>query len=145
MSTSYLSASLPFPEPVRAEEVKFWDHCKHKRLAFLTCDACGYVQHPPLPLCPQCQSTALSWKDAPERAKIYTYTVVHHSVHSTVDKSVPYIVAVVLFSALNDLRFVTNIVDATPDNIAIGMTVELLWEPAQKDLFLPRFKIVSAQ
>jgi len=136
---TYLPATLPFPQPSTKEEIDFWKNCAQKVLAFKTCSACGYVHHPPLPICPTCQSKTLIWKVAPETALLYSYTIVHHAVHPDIVAHVPYNVAVVLFPELNDLRLVSNVVDVTPGELEIGMPLHLVWEPCDDKMFLPRF------
>jgi len=136
---SYLPDSLPFPEAASKEEQQFWDHCRAKRLAFRTCRACGHSHNPPLCICPKCQSDDLDWRTAQGKALLYSYTIVHHVVHEAVADYVPYIVIVVRFPEMNDLRFVSNIIGVTAADLEIEMPLSLTWEAYGTDMFLPRF------
>ena len=138
--SNYLPDTLPFPAPRNKEEVKFWQRCRERRLEFRLCGSCGHVHHPPLPLCPKCQSVENEWCTAPQSAELYTYTIVYQAVHNDVRDSTPYVVAVVLFKELNNLRFVTNLVGVQLAEIAIGMRLSLVWEPLPNGVYLPRFK-----
>ena len=139
MVMSYLPDTLPFPDATSKEEDDFWDFCRGKRLAFRNCMSCGHVHNPPLCICPKCQSTNLGWQKASEEVFLYTYTVVHHVVHDAVLAYVPYVVGVVRFPDMNDLRFVSNIVGIDTQDVKIEMPLSLIWEAYGKDMYLPRF------
>lgn len=94
-------------------------------------------------MCPRCQATRSDWSEAPARGELFSYTVTHVAPHPALRGHTPYVVALVRFAALDDVRLVTNIVGATPDQLKIGATVELVWEPLGTDTYLPRFRIVS--
>ncbi len=51
-------------------------------------------------------------------------------------------VALVCFPTLDNVRIVTNIVDAAPEELQIGVEVELAWEPIGAEMWVPRFKFV---
>ncbi len=139
MTVAYLPDSVPFPEPP-LDARAFWTHCANKRLMFQACAACGKARHPPTPLCPHCQSAEQSWIEAPSEGRVFTYTVVHHPSHDSVAGALPYAVVLVEFPELGGVRLVSNLVDPGAGEIAIGMAVELVWEPHPEAIWLPRFK-----
>ena len=42
---------------------------------------------------------------------------------------------------MDDLRLVSNVVDAKPDELAIGREVVVVWEMGPNKQLLPRFKL----
>lgn len=136
----YLPPDLA-PEPTMDERA-FWECCAHRRLAFQRCAACGRHRHPPGPRCPACRSADIAWSDAPEVAEVFSYTIVHYASHPAMAPHLPYNVAVVTFPDLDDVRLVTNIVDAAPEDLYVGMKVRLHWEGPVAGTYLPRFRRV---
>ena len=130
---------LPVPN---ADDAAYWEHCARHRLAFQRCAACGTFTHPPLGVCPQCQSRRREWVEAPAVATIFTFTWVHTAAHDSARDRLPYNVAVVTFDGVPGVRLVTNVVDAAPGMLAIGERVHLVWEQAGEFAF-PRFRRAS--
>lgn len=134
----YLPSDLA-PEP-GMDERGFWAHCAERRLMFQRCGDCGLHRHPPTPLCPACQSTHLTWTEAPATATVYSYTIVHHPSHPAMASRVPYNVVILAFAGLDEVRLVSNLVDVPPEQVAIGMRVQLHWEGPVGGCWLPRFR-----
>lgn len=120
------------------DDAAFWRNCAERKLRFQRCAACGAARHPPGPVCPKCQSTQVEWTDAPEIGEVFTFTIVHHPSHAAVKAAVPYNIMVVDYPELGHVRVVSNIVDAAPGEIRIGMKVRLVWEQQQGE-WLPRY------
>ena len=127
------------PRP-NADDAPFWEHCGERRLSFLKCRDCGTLAHPPIGVCPHCQSLARVWVEAPARARVYSFTWIHTAVDDSVGATLPYNVAVVEFPDLPGVRLVTNVVEARPGELAIGDPVTLSWESIAGGMFLPRFR-----
>ncbi len=88
-------------------------------------------------MCPQCHSTKVEWVEVSGRGKVYTWTTVRHPVHPAfVD--VPYIVVIVQLD--EGVRLVSNMVDCRPEDIYIGMPVEVVFEDVSETISLPKFK-----
>ena len=47
-----------------------------------------------------------------------------------------------LVEGAGGVRMISNIVDAAPEELAIGLPVEVAWEDMSTDLAIPRFRIV---
>ena len=138
----YMPSDLP-PQP-GMDERGFWAFCAQKQLKFQRCGACGRHRHPPVPLGPVCQSDHLEWTEAPARATVYTYTIVHHAPHPSLRERVPYNVAVLSFAGLDDVRLISNVVDVSAIDMAIGLEVELVWQGPVAGYWLPRFRRVGS-
>ena len=135
----YMPTELPAPNPTM-DERPFWENCAKQRLTFQRCADCGHYRHPPTPVCGKCRSTRCEWGDAPEMGEVFTYTVVHHPSHEAVKPELAYNIAVVAFPELNGVRLVSNVIDAGPDDMRVGMKVRLVWEEHTAGVFLPRFR-----
>lgn len=124
---------------VTPENEHFWCGGKRGELRFLRCDACSTFVHPPAPICPSCLGRELTPEAVSGRATIATYTINHHPWIPGFDP--PYVVAIVEIEEQPSLRLMTNIVDCEPDEVAIDMRVEVVFEDAGEDnVFLPLFR-----
>ncbi|CAN5478507.1 hypothetical protein BH10PSE17_BH10PSE17_02970 [soil metagenome] len=135
---SYLPASVPAPEPSESS-APFWAWCDRQQLKFQQCEDCGHLVHPPLGVCPQCQSLRRGWTSAPLNGCVFSFTWVHAAAHESVADALPYNVAVIEFSELPGVRLVSNVIDADKTTLRIGLAVTLVWESIDGEHFLPRF------
>ncbi len=134
-----MGGELLVPQPT-GDTREFWEGCKEKRLRFQQCADCGHVRWPPSNLCPVCHSLEARWIDSSGRGRIYTFTVYHVAFHPAWKDKVPYVTAVVELE--EGPRFLSNIVDAHPQTLSIGMPVEVVWEEAG-EYFVPRFRVAG--
>ena len=124
---------------VTPENEHFWRGGKRGDLCFLRCDACSTFVHPPAPICPSCLGRELTPEAVSGRAHVATYTINHHPWIPGFDP--PYVVAIVEIDEQPSLRLMTNIVDCSPDDVAIGMAVEVVFEDVgEDDIYLPLFR-----
>lgn len=135
---TYLPKDTPLGQQT-PDEAPFWAACQRRELRIQRCTSCGLHRQPPGPFCPRCRSEASEWRQVPGTGTVYTFTIVHHAVHPVLRAAVPYNVVVVLLDDADDVRLVSNLVDAGPD-IRIGQRVELAWEEVDEGRLLPRFR-----
>lgn len=142
---AYFPADMPEPVPTM-DDAAFWDHCAEQRLLFQCCAECELPRHPPTPVCSRCGSTRMHWVEAPEHATVFTFTVVRYASHPAVTGRLPYVVAVVDFPKLPNVRLVTNVTDVDPSEVRVGMAVQLWWDrladgdARRRPMYLPRFR-----
>ena len=136
---SYLPEGMPSPHPT-VDDAPFWQACQEKRLVIRRCEDCRLFYHPPLPTCPHCGSAHVHWKPVSGRGTVYSYTIGHHAVHPSLKGHSPYNVSVVLLDDADDVRLITNVVDVPPEQMAIGLPVEVCFEPSGEGQMVPRFK-----
>jgi uncharacterized OB-fold protein len=143
-------ASVPrwFPDdmPVpaaSAETVGWWEAAADHRLVIQRCTACATPRHPPGPVCPMCRSTAAELAALPGTGSVYTFTVVHQAFIPSLADRVPYVVAAVDLDGADGARLVTDVVEVDPEDVHIGMRVEVAWEDMGPELALPRFRPVE--
>ncbi len=131
---------IPILKPsIDADNKPFWDAVANHELVLQKCRACDIYYHAPRPMCPECKSMdTLEWVPASGRGHIYSY------VNFTTDKmaypamKVPY--SVVLVELEEGVRIISNLMDIEPDEIEIGMPVEVAFDDISDDLTLYKFK-----
>jgi uncharacterized OB-fold protein len=129
------------PDPLSKE---FWENCKKRVLSVQRCTACKTLRHPPRIACPKCQSFDYEWATVSGKGTVFTYIIVHHALNPLLAKHVPYNVAVVALDDAPGCRLLSNVVDATPSEMRVGMPVEVTWEEINEEVVLPRFRKARA-
>ena len=61
--------------------------------------------------------------------------------HPAFAKDLPYTVAIIETS--EGLRMLSNVIDCKPDDVKIGMAVDVVFEDVSADFALPKFKPAS--
>jgi hypothetical protein len=117
----------------------FWTSGADGRLRFLRCDACAYLIHPPAPYCPRCQSCDAAPTEVSGRGTVHSFTVNHQAWDGARDV---YVIGLVAIDEQPDVRLTTNIVDVDPDEVRVGMAVEVVFED-HAPVFVPLFRPVS--
>ena len=122
-----------------AENRFFWTSGADGRLRFLRCQDCGMFFHPPAPRCPDCLSDRVADEPVSGRASVVSYTVNHQQ---WIPGGEPYVIGLVAIAEQEDVRLSTNLVDVEPDDVRIGMPVEVVFEH-DDDVYLPLFRPVE--
>ena len=120
---------------------EFWEGCKRHELLIQRCKDCGTYHHYPRSMCPDCGSWNAEWAKVSGRGKVYTYIVAVQPFHPAFSGDVPYAVAIVELE--EGVRMVSNIMDCGPDDIYIGMPVEVVYDDVTEEVTLPKFKKVT--
>lgn len=118
----------------------FWTSGADGTLRFLRCTTCGYFVHPPSPICPHCLTKTLLPQPVSGRATVASFTVNHQPWMPTFDG--PYVIALVEIDEQPSVRLMSNIVECDPDDVHIGMAVEVTFEHSD-DVWLPLFRPVT--
>lgn len=105
---------------------QFWTAGTRGELRFLRCNACGYYNHPPTPVCPVCHSKDLAPSTVSGRATLHTYTINHQAWMP--GPELPYVIGIVDIPEQADLRLTTNIVNCPHDELVIGMALRVTFE-----------------
>ena len=127
-------AQRPRP-PINRDNAFFWEGVDQGELRIQRCGFCGVLRHPPRPMCGRCQSTEWDTITASGRGTIYSYAVHHHPPLPGV--KLPLVI--VLVELEEGVRLVSNLVDADPDEVAIGQAIRLDVREVDDDLALPLF------
>lgn len=125
------------PRPyVMPEAEFFWSAGADGVLRILHCDDCDSLVHPPKPACHYCRSTNLGPVEVSGRGTVVGCTVNHQQWLPSFPP--PYVVASVVLDEDPRVHLTTNIVGCEPDDVFVGMPVEVRFEP-DGDLWFPVF------
>jgi hypothetical protein len=113
----------------------FWTSGEDGLLRFLRCQACGQYLHPPAPICPACHGADLAPEPVSGRGEVFSFTVNHQPWDGSPD---PYVIALVALPEQDGLRLTTNIVGCPPEEVHIGMPVQVSFE-RRDDVWFPLF------
>src|ERR1700742_1991603 len=125
----------PIPQ-ITDDNRAFWTGGGNGELLIAQCQDCGFRLHPPTPRCPACLSTRIEPTPISGRGQVYTFTINRRAW--TDDSEVPYVIAIVQLDEAPDVRLLTNITGCAPEDVEIGMPVDVGFE-ARGDVFLPVF------
>lgn len=114
----------------------FWTSGSDGRLRFQRCPSCHTYVHPPSPCCPTCLQVGPEPEPVSGRGTVASFTVNHQQ---WIPGSEPYIIAWVAIEEQEGLRLTTNLVEVEPDDVRIGMPVEVLFEQ-HDEVYLPLFR-----
>jgi len=118
----------------------FWEATKKGELLIHQCKSCGTKMFPPRLYCTSCMSQDPEWVKVSGKGKIHTYSVAYEYPPARVASflSVPYVVA--LIDLEEGVRMMTNIVDCEPEDVKIGLNVEVKFEDIGEGVVLPKFR-----
>jgi len=139
MTERWFPDEMPMPA-ANAETMGWWEAAADHRLVVQRCTDCGATRHPPGPVCPRCRSASSEWSATPGTGTVYTYTVVRQAFIPSLQDKLPYVVIVVELDGGNGTRIVSNLVDVEPEEVTVGMPVEVVWEDMGPELAVPRFR-----
>ncbi len=139
MSVQY-EAGHPVPAPPMIwENMGFWEGIKEHKLVLQRCKECGTWVHPPKPACPKCRSFEKEWAPSSGKGTVYSWVTYQESPDPAF--KAPY--SVVLVELDEGVRLISNMVDTKPEEISIGLPVEVVFDDISDDLTLPKFRKVG--
>jgi uncharacterized OB-fold protein len=124
------------------ENTGFWTSGQDGTLRIEQCRDCGTWIHPATGTCFACQGENVELTAVSGRGTIYSFTVNHQPWFGDIG---PYTVVLVDLdegTADNPVRITSNLVGTDPDEVSIGMTVEIFFIEAE-DVWLPQFRAVK--
>jgi uncharacterized OB-fold protein len=72
------------------------------------------------------------------KGKVFTFAVYHQAHHPAFKDELPYVVAIIELE--EGVRFLSNIVECSPEEVRCEMPVEVVWENVTEAFSLPKFK-----
>ncbi len=114
----------PYPQetPEWNQLYKFYEYLREGRITSTRCKDCGCLPWPPKLICPECKSSDLEWVDLPEPRRVFGFSVQVYAIPPGFPP--PHIIAVIECGE-NGLRLMSRLVDIEPEDIKVGMEVEL--------------------
>ena len=132
-----MSYDKPLPH-ITALARPFWQGTHEHELRLQRCRACGSFQFPPQVLCRACLAEEQDWTSTSGKATVYSFVVQHRPATPAFVDDVPYVVAVVELE--EGPLLLTNIVECAPDEVTVGMAVEVTFVDATDEITLYPFR-----
>lgn len=130
----------PLPTP-DADSQAYWQGLKDGKLLLQHCSDCGNVQFYQQAMCRTCGGENLEHRAASGRGTVHSFSVVHRAPGPAFKQDTPY--AVLLVQLDEGPRMISSLVDADPATLEFDMKVELVCEPVNDQVVLPRFRPAS--
>lgn len=125
------------PPAVTEETAPFWAAAREGRLVVDRCRACASLSFPPYGVCRSCRGRDLEQVDVPGPGVVYSYTVNHQ--RWLPDLEVPFTLVWVDFPDHDGVRVVGRLRGCEPDDVHIGMAVDVGFEPGPDGFSVPSF------
>ena len=133
---------LPLPPPIPYKESEeFWAGIKRHELVIRKCADCGMHHHPPLPICPKCQSRRHTWARMSGKGRVECFTIVRRALFPGFP--LPYNLVRVELDEQKGLLMLGNIINCNPEEIYIDMPVEIVFEDVSKTSTMYYFEKVK--
>ena len=116
----------------------YWEALARHELYLQRCRGCGTMRFYPRALCPRCLASATEWVRASGRGTVYSFTVTYQNQAPGVREELPYMLALVELA--EGMRMMTNVVGCPPEEVRIGMPVEVVFEDVTPEVTLPKFR-----
>ncbi len=129
---------LPIPD---IDTKEFWDGCHRHELLLHKCKPNNHVHYPPRPICPECFSTDLTWEKASGKGEVYSFIIVRRPANPDWETDVPYVLAVIQLD--EGVRMMSNVIGCKPEDVKIGMKVEVSFDDVTENVSLPKFKPIA--
>ncbi len=131
-----IPADTPRPRPSH-QSADYWAATAEGRFLIQRCADCQTHIFYPRVNCPSCGSTDLANVDASGRGTVFTYTVARRPTHRAFAEAGPMVIAIVELE--EGPRVTTNIVGCEPEDVSVGMAVELVFGEVVDGAALPYF------
>ena len=131
----------PLPR-IDKESKGFWEACQRHELYVQQCGACGARRNYPRAICPACLSEATEWVRCSGHGTVYTFTVTYQNQSPGFRDALPYVLAYVELD--EGVRLLTNIVGCAPEDVTIGMPVQVTFDDVTPEVTLPQFTPVRS-
>lgn len=133
--TTHYSKPLPLMEGLAKE---FYTWCQQRELRFQRCTDCSTWRHVPRELCPVCGSWQWQWQRSSGRGTVFTWTTVARALHPAFQQDAPY--APVVIEMEEGVRLVSAVIDCPPEQLQIGMPVDVVFDAVTPEITLPKFR-----
>lgn len=127
------------PQPrITADARAFWDACAEGALTFQRCGSCGHAQFPPRPFCTRCRTAEPAVARSAGLGTVHSHTTVLRPPTPAFAADIPYVVALVDFD--EGFRMMVNVRGCAPEEVRIGLRVQVLFEPLPGGGALPQVR-----
>ena len=128
---------LPVPDP---DTAPFWEACARHELMGQRCTQCGRFRWPPRALCPACHSWSSEWVKLSGTGVIVSWVRVHHVTLKAFAEDAPYpVIEVEMDGTDRDVKLTSTLIDASPEQLQVGLRVRVAFDDVTPDVTLPKF------
>jgi uncharacterized OB-fold protein len=127
----------PAPE-ITSVTKPFWDAARERRLILQYCTEANRFQHYPRPVSIYTGQKTLEWREVGGNGTIYALTETHRGPPAFRGRE-PYLIATIELD--EQVRMMSNLVNAAARDIRIGARVRLAWAPMADGLNFPVFAL----
>ena len=132
MSDTQKNVNRPAPKPNAYMDTRpFWDAAKQHKLVIQFCLETSKPQFVPRPVSLQTGKRNLEWRQVSGRGTVYSFTNTF-SAWPGHEARVPYLVALVELE--EGARILGNLYNVKPEEVHIGMPVQVCWEKLADDI-----------
>lgn len=137
MANTTVKYERPLP-PRLGLAAEFYKYCKLHELRFQRCTDCGAWRHLPRPMCGECGSFNYEWARSAGKGKVYSWITVTQPMLPAFNDAVPY--SVPLVDLDEGVRMVAVIEGVEPEDMKLGMPVQVIFDDVTPEITLPRFR-----
>jgi uncharacterized OB-fold protein len=130
----------PLPDPTEVSR-PFWEAARQHRLLIQRSRKTGEHVFYPRAVSPFGEDDELDWVEASGRGTLYSFTVARRATAPQWEPDVPYVIAIVELE--EGVHMTANIVDCAPEDVSIGMPLEVAFHDVTPDVTLPQFRPAS--
>lgn len=120
----------------------FWEAARNGDLLVQKCNDCHKPIFFPRDRCPHCWSTNLDWDKASGKGTVYAFSVTYEGVEQPFIEDLPIVLAWI--DLPEGIRMQSNIIGCNPDDVFIGMEVEVVFKKANDEISLPYFTPIES-
>jgi uncharacterized OB-fold protein len=128
---------LPLPK-MRGPAAEFYKFCRAHELRFQRCIGCAAWRHIPRDMCAKCGSFNFEWARSSGRGTVFSWTTVAQPMLPQFAPLVPY--APMVIELEEGVRMVSWVTDIKPDELALGIPVEVVFYDVTPEVTLPKFR-----
>jgi uncharacterized OB-fold protein len=135
-----MSYEKPLPN-VSEDMMPFYEGLKEHKLLLLQCERCGQWYWP-LAFCKNHENEPyganLKWTKASGLGKVFVYNIHYWTFDPAFKEDVPYVYA--LIETAEGPLIGSNVIGCKPEEVKIGMPVEIVFEDITDEFTLPKFR-----
>ncbi len=109
------------------DNIEFYRGLLERRYLANRCGECGFWHLPPRSICPECWSRDVVPTEVSGAGVVYMTVTMHQGAPAGAEPGVPPTIATVELAEQPGLRVSTVLADCPPDEIRIGLPVQLGW------------------
>lgn len=116
------------------EFAPFWHSVGQGYLSFPRCVDCAKFHWYPMPRCPHCRSSNISWTQVNGCGQLHSWTVVRRAFSPEFADKIPYVIGLIEFDDAPGIRYLADIINVEPKQLTIDMAVDAVFDTSNPSL-----------